>query len=51
MTKYVVSVAAFLLVGCGHMPTTDVESTESDQYSLATPVAPEQIEDQTINTK
>lgn len=41
MTKTIIISAGLLLASCGHMPKTDIKSTENDQYSIASPTAPE----------
>ena len=37
MAKTFIILSTLFLVGCGHMPSTQVESTENDQYSHMTP--------------
>lgn len=39
MTKTLIVLSTLFLVGCGHMPSTEVKSTENDQYSLVAPTS------------
>lgn len=47
MAKTLIILSTLFLVACGHMPSTKVESTENDQYSLVTPTSTIQKTDHT----
>ena len=51
MKKTFMIISSLFLMSCGHMATTDVKSTENDQYSSLTPVTVKQGPEKTEATK
>ncbi len=50
MEKIFIILSTLFLVGCGHMPSTEVESTENDQYSHKEPTSEDQKNEYTEPT-